>query len=76
MKDAKALILWRSGREIAARQIGPTGRVIGVDMTEEMLAKSQSTAAELNFDYVEFRKGLAESLPIADGWADVVIRMG
>jgi arsenite methyltransferase len=61
---------------IAARQIGPAGRVIGVDMTDEMLSKSQSTAAALGFDYVEFRKGLAESLPVADGWADVVISNG
>jgi arsenite methyltransferase len=61
---------------IAARQVGPAGRVIGVDMTEEMLSKSQSTAAALGFDYVEFRKGLAESLPVEDGWADVVISNG
>ena len=41
-----------------------------------MLSKSQSTAAALGFDHVEFRKGLAESLPVADGWADVVISNG
>src|SRR6185312_2721622 len=39
---------------IAARQVGPRGRVIGVDMTDEMLTKSRSTAAALGFDYVEF----------------------
>jgi SAM-dependent methyltransferase len=61
---------------VAARQIGPTGRVVGVDMTDEMLAKSRSTAAALGFDYVEFREGLAESLPVEDGWADVVISNG
>ena len=48
---------------IAARQVGPSGRVVGVDMTDEMLTKSRSTAAALGFDYVEFREGLAESLP-------------
>lgn len=61
---------------IAARQVGPSGRVVGVDMTDEMLAKSRSTAAALDFDYVEFREGLAERLPVEDGWADVVISNG
>ena len=61
---------------VAAHQVGPTGRVVGVDMTEEMLSKSRSTAAALGFDHVEFRQGLAESLPVEDGWADVVISNG
>ena len=61
---------------VAARQVGPSGRVIGVDMTDEMLAKSRSTAAALGMQHVEFRKGLAESLPVEDGWADVVISNG
>jgi arsenite methyltransferase len=61
---------------VAARQVGPTGRVVGVDMTEEMLSKSRSTAAALSFDHVEFREGLAENLPVEDGWADVVISNG
>lgn len=61
---------------VAARQVGPAGRVVGVDMTEEMLSKSRATAAALGFGYVEFREGLAESLPIEDGWADVVISNG
>ena len=61
---------------VAARQVGPTGRVVGVDMTDEMLSKSRSTAAVLGFDHVEFREGLAENLPVADGWADVVISNG
>jgi arsenite methyltransferase len=61
---------------VAARQVGPSGQVIGVDMTDEMLAKSRSTAAALGLDYVEFREGLAESLPVEDGWADVVISNG
>lgn len=61
---------------IAARQVGPTGRVVGVDMTDEMLSKSRSTAAALGFDHVEFRQGLAERLPVEDDSADVVISNG
>src|SRR5688572_30099513 len=45
---------------IAAGQVGPTGRVVGVDMTPEMLAKSRETVAELGLDQVEIREGLAE----------------
>jgi arsenite methyltransferase len=61
---------------VAADQVGPSGKVIGVDMTAEMLAKSRSTAAKLGLAYVEFREGLAEDLPVEDGWADVVISNG
>lgn len=61
---------------IAAHQVGPKGRVVGVDMTDEMLAKSRSTAVALGLDYVEFREGLAERLPVENGWADVVISNG
>jgi len=61
---------------VAAHQVGPTGQVIGVDMTEEMLAKSRSTARKLGLTNVEFREGLAEQLPIDDAWADVVISNG
>lgn len=61
---------------VAARQVGSTGRVIGVDMTDEMLSKSRSTAAALGFDHVEFRRGLAERLPVEDDGADVVISNG
>jgi arsenite methyltransferase len=61
---------------IAATQVGPTGRVIGIDMTPEMLAKSRATAGQLDFDHVEFREGLAEAMPVEDGWADVVISNG
>jgi len=61
---------------VAAGQVGPSGYVVGVDMTAEMLAKSRQTAADCAFDHVEFRDGLAEVLPVEDGWADVVISNG
>ncbi|SRR6266568_2396939 len=61
---------------IAAGQVGPGGRVTGVDMTPEMLAKSRRTAQALGLGQVEFREGLAEALPVADAWADVVISNG
>jgi SAM-dependent methyltransferase len=61
---------------IAATQVGRTGRVIGIDMTQEMLEKSRATAGQLDFDHVEFREGLAETMPVEDGWADVVISNG
>ena len=61
---------------IAAGQVGPGGYVVGVDMTPEMLARSRQTAAALGFGYVQFREGLAEALPVEDGWADVVISNG
>ena len=61
---------------IAAGQVGPEGAVVGVDMTTEMLEKSRATAAALGLDHVELREGLAEALPVEDGWADVVISNG
>jgi SAM-dependent methyltransferase len=61
---------------VAATQVGAEGRVVGIDMTPEMLAKSRATAAALRFDHVEFRDGLAEALPVDDGWADAVISNG
>jgi SAM-dependent methyltransferase len=61
---------------IAAGQVGPAGYVVGVDMTPEMLAKSHQTAEALGLTHVEFRRGFAESLPVSDGWADVVISNG
>jgi arsenite methyltransferase len=62
---------------IAASLAGVTGAVVGVDMTTEMLAKSRANADALGVaDRVEFREGLAESLPVDDGWADVVISNG
>ena len=61
---------------LAAAQVGPTGRVVGVDMTPEMLEKSAATGTELGLDHVDFRAGLAESVPMEDSWADVVISNG
>lgn len=61
---------------IAAGQVGPTGHVVGVDMTAEMLAKARQTAAALGLTQVQFREGLAEALPVENGWADVVISNG
>ena len=61
---------------IAAGQVGGTGSVVGVDMTAEMLKKSRATAEALGYGHVEFREGLAEQLPVDDGWADVVISNG
>ncbi|MCH7231651.1 methyltransferase domain-containing protein [Glycomyces sp. L485] len=61
---------------VAARLVGPGGSVVGVDMTPEMLAKARETSALLGLDNVEFREGIAEDLPIEDGWADVVVSNG
>jgi arsenite methyltransferase len=61
---------------IAARLVGPEGRVIGVDMTPEMIAKARANAAETGLTNVEFREGTLEELPIDDRWADAVISNG
>jgi SAM-dependent methyltransferase len=61
---------------IAAGQVGLAGRVVGIDMTAEMLAKARQTGERLGLAHVEFRHGLAETLPVPDGWADVVISNG
>ena len=61
---------------VAATQIGPTGTVVGIDMTAEMLEKSRATAEQLELAHVDFREGLAEAMPIENEWADVVISNG
>ncbi|MCS6846723.1 MAG: arsenite methyltransferase [Anaerolineae bacterium] len=58
---------------IAAKQVGEAGRVIGVDMTPEMLSKAWANAARLKTTNVEFRYGFLEALPVADEVADVII---
>jgi arsenite methyltransferase len=61
---------------IAAKMVGPDGQVIGIDMTKAMLEMSRKSASLAGTGNVEFREGLAESLPVPDGWADVVISNG
>jgi len=61
---------------IAARAVGPAGHVIGVDMTQAMLDKANAAKTELVLDQLEFRSGYSESIPISDGWADLVISNG
>jgi arsenite methyltransferase len=58
---------------LAAHEVGETGRVIGVDMTPDMLSKARRNAAEGRFSTVEFRLGEIEHLPVPDGTADVII---
>jgi SAM-dependent methyltransferase len=58
---------------LSARRVGPTGRAIGVDMTDEMLALARRNAAEAGATNVEFRMGTIESLPLDSGSVDVVI---
>jgi len=61
---------------LAAQQVGPGGRVIGVDMTPAMLAKARANAEQMGLSNVEFRQGYIEALPIDDATADVVISNG
>jgi len=58
---------------LAARAVGPSGRVIGVDMTPEMVAKALRNKACGGYDHVEFRVGEIERLPVADASVDVII---
>lgn len=58
---------------LAVRAIGETGKVIGVDMTPEMLAKARENAARAGYTNVEFRLGEIEHLPVADNSVDVII---
>ena len=58
---------------LAGRQVGPQGKVIGIDMTHEMLAKARENAAKVEATNVEFRLGELEHLPVADNTADVIL---
>ena len=58
---------------LTAKQVGPSGRVIGVDMTAEMLALARRNAATLGVSNVEFRMGEIEALPVADASVDVIL---
>jgi len=61
---------------VAAQMVGPKGRVVGIDMTPEMLAKARVSASAMGLDNVELVEGEAESLPFPDGSFDVVISNG
>jgi len=56
--------------------VSPAGQVVGIDMTPAMIEKANSAAQETGISNVEFRRGYAETLPIEDDWADVVISNG
>jgi len=58
---------------LAANKVGPTGRVIGVDMTKEMVDKAKDIARDYGYHNVEFRLGEIENLPVEDKFVDVVI---
>jgi arsenite methyltransferase len=58
---------------LAAKKVGPTGKVIGVDMTHEMLARARANAEKSGYGNVEFRLGEIENLPVANDSVDVVI---
>ncbi len=58
---------------LAANKVGPTGRVIGVDMTPEMLSKARKNAKKAGYTNVEFRRGEIEKLPVDNASVDVVI---
>jgi SAM-dependent methyltransferase len=58
---------------LALNRVGPTGRVIGVDMTDDMLALARQNAEKRGATNIEFRKGMIESLPVESGTVDYVI---
>ncbi len=58
---------------LAAREVGETGRVIGVDMTSEMVTKARKNAEKVGATNVEFRLGEIEHLPVADNSADIIM---
>lgn len=58
---------------LAARQVGPSGKVIGVDMTPDMVSKARANAKKLEAKNVDFRLGEIEHLPVQDGTVDVIL---
>jgi len=77
LKDGETVLDLGSGGGIdvflASKKVGPTGKVIGVDMTEEMLARAKATASKHGYTNVEFRLGEIEALPVEDETVDVII---
>ncbi len=61
---------------LAARKVGPSGRVVGVDMTAEMVKKATANAVAAGVSNAEFHQGEADRLPVGDGTTDVVISNG
>ncbi len=61
---------------LAARAVGPSGRVIAVDMTDAMLERGRENVLLTGMTQIEYRKGFAESLPVADACVDLVISNG
>jgi ubiquinone/menaquinone biosynthesis C-methylase UbiE len=58
---------------LAARQVGPAGKVIGIDMTPDMLALAQENAKKVQAGNVEFRQGFLEEIPVADASVDAIL---
>jgi arsenite methyltransferase len=61
---------------LAARAVGPSGRVIAVDMTDAMVERGRQNVATTGLSQVEYRQGLAEALPVESGSADLVVSNG
>jgi arsenite methyltransferase len=61
---------------LAARAVGPTGRVIGLDMTPEMVERARRNAAAAGLDTVEIRQGLIEEIPLPDASVDAIVSNG
>lgn len=62
--------------QIAAQYVGPSGQVIGVDMSPEMLTVARNGLAASGLSNVTYLEGCAEALPVEEGWADLVISNG
>ncbi len=58
---------------LAARKVGGKGKVIGIDMTEEMIQRARATASEGGYENVEFRLGEIENLPVEDNSVDIIL---
>ena len=58
---------------LASKKVGPSGKVIGIDMTKEMMERAKAIASEQGYNNVEFRLGEVENIPVEDGTVDVII---